>query len=230
LRYPEVVVNIWELMGITQVSIQRIAPTSLKTSDGAGTECVAHVLMSNRDLHLIYAEGFYEGPLLKNRIYGSCVLLLRSVYAPDERGQTIITNHLDVFLKVDNMGVDLLAKTLTPLVGKSADSNFVESAGFLGKISEAAEANGPGVQRLAANLEQVDPAVRDRFADLAATVSHRAALREVNPLELDDRASAVVQRSIEQGGTPFGQRLEGPYAPISPGSIEPPRRGMTLRR
>jgi hypothetical protein len=181
-------------------------------------------------MQIIYAEGFYEGPLLRSRLYGSCVLLLRSEYAEGDQGQMQITSRLDVFVKVDNAGVDLLAKTLNPLLGRSADSNFTESAAFLGKVSRAAEQNGPGVQRLAATLSNVDPAVRERFSDLAVTIGHRAALRSVEPLAMENKASAVVQRAIEEGVTPFGRPLEDTITPPAAGPLEPPRRGITLRR
>jgi hypothetical protein len=230
LRNPEIVVNIWELMGITQVRLERVSPTMIKAADGAGTECLAHVALANRDLHLIYAEGFYEGPLFRSRLEGACVLLLRSVYGADERGGPLVTCTLDVFLKVENAGVDLLAKTLNPLVGKSADSNFVESAAFLGKISQAAEANGPGVQRLATSLARVAPEVRVQFSDLAAAIGDRAALRSVETPAPEKAATALVQRAIDEGVTPFGQPLEEPFTPYAPGLPEPPRRGITLRR
>lgn len=142
----------------------------------------------------------------------------------------IITTYLDVFVKVENVGVDLLAKTLSPLLGKSADSNFVESAAFLGKLSQAAEQNGPGVQRLAEHLERVDPAVRRQFGELAVAISHRAALREVDPLAMERSASEVVQRAISEGVTPFGTPLEEPFPPRPAANPEPPRRGITLRR
>jgi hypothetical protein len=231
LQHPEVVVNIWDLMGITQVQIERIGPNSVKAADGAGTQCVAHTLLRTRDIHVIYAEGFYEGPLLKNRVHGSCVLLLRSAYTPSPAGDTVITSHLDVFVKVDNVGVDLLARTLNPLVGKSADANFTESAAFLGKISQAASENGPGVQRLAEKLEHVEPPVRHRFSELVMAVGNRAALRSVDTYEMEQPASEVVQRAAVEGVTPFGQAVEeDPFPPTPPGSLEPPRRGMTLRR
>ncbi len=230
LRHPEVVVNIWDLMGITQVSMARIGPDSVQAADGGGTHCVAHTLYRSRETHVLYAEGFYEGNLLKNRLTGTCVLLLRSAYAPGQGDEMVITTHLDVFVKVDNAGVDLLAKTLSPLMGKSADSNFVESAAFLGKLSQAAEQNGPGVQRLAEQLVAVDPAVRRQFGELATAISHRAALRAVDPLAMEESASQVVQRAIDQGVTPFGQPLEEPFSPTTPAAPEPPRRGITLRR
>ena len=230
LRYPEVVVNIWDLMGITEVKMERLGPVSVKASDGAGTECVAHLVHSQPHMHVYYAEGVYEGPLLKNKIHGSCVLLLRSQYSVGPEERAVVLNQLDVFLKVENVGIDLLAKTLHPLVGKSADYNFIESAAFLGKISQAAEANGPGVQRLAANLDKVDVAVRDRFSELAGAVSHRAALRTDDVLQLERPASELVRRAIDEGLTPFGAPADEPAAPASAINPDPPRKGITLRR
>jgi hypothetical protein len=230
LRNPEIVVNIWDLMGITQVTIERVGPTTFQAADGAGTHCVANVVYSTREMQVIYAEGFYEGQLLKSRLHGTCVLFLRSDYAAGENGATRITSNLDVFVKVDNAGVDFLAKTLSPLMGRSADSNFVETAAFLGKISQAAEENGPGVQRLAAKLGNVDPEVRDGFSNLAVAIGHRAALREVEPLAMEP-AAVEMQQALDRGTTPFGQPLEQSLAPPEGAPApEPPRRGITLRR
>jgi hypothetical protein len=230
IRNPEVVVNIWELMGITQVQIERVSPSVMKAADGAGTECIAQVLYESRDLHLFYAQGFYEGPLFRNRLNGSCVLLLRSAYGDGAHGDSLVTCYLDVFLKVDNAGVDLLAKTLNPLVGKSVDSNFVESAAFLGKISQAAAANGPGVQRLAASLVRVDPEVRSQFSDLAGAIGDRAALRAASTPTPMAPAAELVQRAVEEGVTPFGTSLDESFAAAAARRPDPPRRGIVLRR
>ena len=36
VRYPEVIVNIWQLMGITQMTLERTGPFSMDSNDGAG--------------------------------------------------------------------------------------------------------------------------------------------------------------------------------------------------
>jgi hypothetical protein len=131
---------------------------------------------------VFYAEGYYEGPLLRNRLTGSCVLILRSAYA-NQGGRYQVTNTLDVFAKMDNAGVELLAKTLNPIVGKTADSNFIETSKFVSQLSQAAESNGPGMQRLAANLAGVQPVVRQAFAQYADVVYQRSLLRQSSPLD-----------------------------------------------
>src|SRR5207237_83294 len=141
-------------------------------------------------MHILYGEGFYEGPLFKNRISGRCVLLLRSGYETAETERPRVANLLDVFLTVDNAGLDLIAKTLAPLVGSTADSNFADTAKFLSRVSLTAEQNGAGLQRLAGKLTKVEPAVREQLVDLTAKVQERAALRN---------ASASVQPAGKTG-------------------------------
>jgi hypothetical protein len=189
IRYPEIVVNIWRLMEITNVSVQRTGPFSIKTFDGSGTYGHIELVYGTRDTHIIYAEGYYEGPMFRRKITGSSVIVLKSGYTRDADGRTKISNRMDMFLQIDNVGAEIIAKTLHPLVGRTADLNFAESTGFVSRLSAAAENNAEALQRLAGRLREVDPAVREQFARLAALVSSRQEPREVrgqSPAEAED--------------------------------------------
>ena len=174
LRNPEVVVNMWQVMGISNMTAQRTGPFTWKGNDGAGTQCDVELAYGTSDLHIIYGEGFYEGQLFKRRMSGRCVLLIRSGYAQD--GRSRVASLLDVFLTVDNAGLDLIAKTLSPLVGGTADSNFAETAKFLGRVSLTAEQNGPKLEQLSAKLTKVEPQVREEFLQLTREIYQRKAL------------------------------------------------------
>jgi hypothetical protein len=52
----------------------------LDASDGAGTFSNVELVYGTRDTHVVYGKGFYEGPLLRRRVNGKCVLLLQSGY------------------------------------------------------------------------------------------------------------------------------------------------------
>jgi hypothetical protein len=179
VRYPEVVVNMWQLMGITRVTIQRKAPYVYDAQDGAGTVSQVELVYGTRAKHLFLADGYYEGPLLPRRVTGRCVLLLRSDYRCDEGQHDHVTNQLDVFLQLDNTGAEIVARTLQPLLGRTADSNFVETVRFVSQVSHVAETNGPGVERLVTRLTNVEPSVRDRFSQLATTLHQRAVMRAI---------------------------------------------------
>jgi hypothetical protein len=176
-RHPEVVVNIWRLMGITNMTAHRVAKYTVEGNDGAGTLSRIDLVYGKPDLHLFYCEGSYEGPLFKRQLKGRSVMLLRSHYGTDRHNNPMVTDKLDLFLQVDNIGADLLAKTMQSTVGKTIDANFVESLKFLNRISDSAERNGPGMQNLAAKLDECEPTVRSGFADVCAVTHARAADR-----------------------------------------------------
>jgi hypothetical protein len=179
IRNPEVVVNIWQLMGIASMTVERQGPYSWKGNDGAGTTCDVELVYGTDDTHVIYSDGFYEGSLLKNKVTGRCVLFLKSGYAQGPDRRPYVANRLDLFVQIDNLAADVVARTLSPWVGKVADANFHESCVFASKLSQTAEQNGPGVQRLADKLTKVEPPVRDEFSRITLAVQQRAAQREV---------------------------------------------------
>jgi hypothetical protein len=177
VRYPEVVVNIWQLMGITNISAKRTAPFTVEGADGAGTTSKIDLVYGTPELHLYHCEGTYEGPLFKRLLSGRSVLLLRSGFTLDRAKRPIVTNQLDVFLTIDNAGAELVAKTLQGTVGKTIDSNFVETCKFLTRVSDAAERNGPGMQNLANKMENCGEDVRREFVEVSSTVGTRQAER-----------------------------------------------------
>ncbi len=177
VRNPEVVVNIWEIMGISQMTAERTGPFSWKGDDGQGTQSNIELVYGTDETHLVYGEGFYEGPLLKRKVSGRCVMLLRSGYGMGGDNRAQVSNKLDVFIAIDNVGAELIAKTLQPLVGSTADTNFTEAARFLGKLSQTAEQNAEGMPRLAAKLNRCDDRVKREFAMVSSGVNQRVAQR-----------------------------------------------------
>ena len=178
VRHPEVVANVWEVMGISKVAVQRIGPGRFKASDGAGTLCTMEFLYSHRGTHVIYAEGKYEGPLLHRAVSGKCVLVLKSAAVLETDGRHYVTSRLDFFMLLDHGGIQLVAKAIMPLVGRTTDYNFLETASFLGRISRSAEVKPAGMHKMAARLKKVTPEVRSEFlkqVDRVATSSSKTA-------------------------------------------------------
>lgn len=171
VRHPEIIVNIWDLMGITKVDIKRAAPYVFKGHDGAGTTCRAELLYGTSDIHIYYGTGSYSGTLAARDIDGRCVCVLHSTSATNRAGRPTMTVTMDVFMKLDNFGADLLTRTLGPLVGKTADYNFVESAKFVSQLYELCRSNPIGAQELGARLNKVDPAVQAKFLQVAAKIA-----------------------------------------------------------
>jgi hypothetical protein len=193
IRYPEVVVNIWQLMGITRVTIDRVGPYTLNARDGVGTITSIELVYGDQETHLLYCEGHYDGPLFPRPLTGRCVLLLKSGYRQTPEDRWSITNEMDVFLQIDNMAVDVVTRTLHPLLGKSADLNFVQSTEFLERISRTSEENGSGMNRLAQRLDNVQPDVRDQFAQLTQELHASAKAKS-------DTAAVAQKRAADDPG------------------------------
>ena len=178
VRHPEVLVNIWEVMGISNVALKRTGEVTFQASDGAGTLCDVEFLFGDSQTHLIYAEGSYDGPLFIKPVRAKCVLVVRSGYVRGKDGQVHVTSRLDTFIKIDNRAIELLAKTFQPMVGKTSDTNFKEMAAFVARVSRTAERNPAGMKRLAEKLSKLTPEVREEFAELSLKVGERAKLRQ----------------------------------------------------
>jgi len=177
IRHPEVIVAIWREMGVTKVSMTRTGPFSFQASDNSGAESQIDLVYADAAKQVMFANTSYRGPLFGRKMHTRSVLLLRTKYVVGESGRTYANNTLDVFIRFDDTGTDVLARALNPLVIHTADKNFIQSINFIGKVARAAERNPAGLQRLAARLPGVQADVRQQFAVLTDRVARRAAER-----------------------------------------------------
>ena len=200
VRYPEVLVEIWQLMGMTRVTIERKGPFSFAGEDGAGTTCRCELVLGSEKLHIYYTEGDYEGGLINRKLDGRCICVIHSQPALGENGQALVTASMDIFLKLDNIGADLIAKTISPLVVKTADYNYIESLRFVSQLSTAAQRNPQAVEQLAAKLEGLRPDVRNRFVEVAQNSAIRRdrliSVRSQQLIEANAEPSIVIGKAV----------------------------------
>jgi len=172
VRKPELIVSIWQLMGVTQMSTERTGPFSVQTNDGAGTISDLELIYGNDRLHVFYGNGSYTGPLLKQKLTGRCVIVLQTQSIETANGFEL-TNVLDIYLRVDNATASLITRTIQPLVGTTADHNFTESLKFVQRLNQSTRVNGPGVKGMGRKL-QIDAQVRQDFEQIVDKVYTRA--------------------------------------------------------
>jgi len=196
VEHPEVVVNIWSVLGLSEVKLKRLGPDAFDANDGAGTVGRVEFIYRSHDMHLLYGEGVYEGRLFSKPVRGRSLMVLRTSMPQPVRGKHFLNCQLDAFMQLDNVGVDILAKTFQPLVGPVADHNFRETTGFVESLNRAAEINYPGVQSLTKKLTLVEQPVRDEFLDIAERVAIQAALAET------ENADAILARRPASSSRP----------------------------
>lgn len=173
VRQPDVVVGIWETLGVSQLHLEQVAPGIFQAVDTIGTRGKLEMLHASDDLHLAYGDGSYEGPMSVRPARGCFLLILRSGYVRDTEGRCYISSRIDCFLNLEPGATELVTKVLQPVVGKILDTNFTQSVGFVGSLSRTAELNPRGIQRLSSRLQSVQPSVRQEFAAITARIAER---------------------------------------------------------
>jgi hypothetical protein len=193
-RHPEVVIDVWRVMGLSQVALDRIGPVvpdiasrqaqpglpCYRATDGAGTTGTVRFVYADwgdnaRNLAVVYAQGAYEGKPLVTPLKAQSVLLLRSGAVQETNGRHYVTVRIDSFLRIEQVGIELVAKTIQPWISKTADHNFIETLTFVSNFSRAAEQNPYGIQRLATRLPTIDEPTRNELVALSFRTAQRYA-------------------------------------------------------
>lgn len=177
---PEVLVGIWRQLGVSNVTLLRTGPKTFKLADGNGTTGNLVIVEESCDdaaqnRIVMYATGAYDGKPFRRPVRAECVLLLRSGSVREENGREYVAARLDSFMKVDRASLELFAKAVHPLVGRTADQNFRETIRFVGNLSQVAESRPHTIEKLSGKLENVGPARQMRFAQLAHLCAGRLA-------------------------------------------------------
>jgi hypothetical protein len=188
LQHPEVVIDVWRVMGISQVTLQRLADGSYRCSDGAGTTGMVRFLFSQwgqdaQNLAVVLADGTYEGKPFVTPLKARSIILLRSGAVRETNGRLYVTVRVDSFVRIEKMGVELVAKTVQPWISKTADRNFIETLTFVSNFSRTAEKNPQGMQRLATRLASIDEPTRKELVAICFRTAERYAQQGKQGLE-----------------------------------------------
>ena len=197
LSKPEAIVDIWRVLGISRLSLDPVGPRQWKLSDGYGTVGVLRLVHQERQgrggLLVFHGRGAYTGPLSPKNLTGSCVLLVRhgpGMPAVDGRERQLV--QIDTFLDMDGVGLEIVTRTLQPLIVRSAASNLHEICLFMATLSDSARTNPEGVAQLASRLPQTVAADRQLLATIARRAGQPAGggLPQAGRLDAADIAAA----------------------------------------
>jgi hypothetical protein len=174
VRHPDVVVNTWRALKISQLQLTETGADTFQLKEASGTTADVEILFKSHDTHIIYAEGDFRGPLVKKPVKGRGIFVLKTGYVREPgNNRYYITSRLDTLLSVDPGAVELITKTVQPIIGKIADNNFTQTIAFVSSLSRTTELNSMAVQRLAMQLPEVRPDVKNQFASLADKISQK---------------------------------------------------------
>lgn len=165
LSRPEVIVDVWRVLGISRLALEPTGPGAWRMSDGWGTEGTLRLLRHDRAPQggtlVLLGRGGYTGTLAPHPLTGSCLVLVRyREAAPLADGTRRHTMQVDAFLDADGIGLEVVTRTLQPLVCRSSADNLHEICLFMAEFSATADENPAGVARLATRLTNVSAADR----------------------------------------------------------------------
>jgi hypothetical protein len=183
LQHPEVVIDVWRVMGISQVALQRLSNGAYRGSDNAGTTGTVRFLFSQwgpeaQNLAVVFADGTYDGKPFLTPLKARSIILLRSGAVRETNGRHYVTVRVDSFVRIEQMGIELIAKTVQPWISKTADRNFIETLSFVSNFSRTAEKNPQGMQRLATRLASIDETTRKELVAVCFRTAERYAQGE----------------------------------------------------
>lgn len=184
---PEVLVEIWRLLGVSQAQLTRTGDRTFAISDGGGTTGRMTVVELNCDdsaqnRMVMLVDGKYESAPFHRPITAQCVLLLRSGSMKEDDGRRYVAARLDSFVRFDRTSLELIAKAVHPLVGKTADRNFTDTLNFMSNFSYTAERRPDAVSRLVEQLDGVDAGKRRRLSELAYKCADESTAAPIRPV------------------------------------------------
>lgn len=183
LQHPEVVIDVWHVMGISQVALNKSPEGFYRGTDGAGTNGTVRYLFSNwgpsaQNIAIVFADGAYTGPPFVTPLRAQTIMLVRSSAIQETNGRHYVTVHIDSFVRIEQLGVEIVAKTVQPWINKSADQNVIETLTFVSNFSRTAERNPQGMQRLANRLTTIDGPTRNELVSLCFRTADRYSQRD----------------------------------------------------
>lgn len=168
LTKPETLVDVWRVLGISRVALDPVAAGTWRLSDGYGTTGLVRLIHRDHGpaggLLVFHGRGRYDGPLAPKTLTGSCLIVVR--HEPVGDGAQRI--EIEAFLDVDGLGLEVVTRTLQPLIVRSAAANMHEICLFVSQFARAAERNPAGVARLAERMSRTSPADRRALVALAS--------------------------------------------------------------
>lgn len=158
---PEVMIEIWRHLGVSQVTLTRIDERTCKISDGAGTTGTIIVVEQTceegaQNRIVMLASGSFSGKPFQQPISAQCVFVLTSGSKEETNGRRFVAARLDAFIKLDRMSLALVAKAVHPFVGQTADRNFTDTMLFVSNLSYTAEKRPEAIEQVAIDMKNLD--------------------------------------------------------------------------
>jgi hypothetical protein len=167
LGEPTLTLALWkDLNTASPVRLQQVGPDRFIGTDDAGTTATGGFVLRSPRLHVMHGQFECISPRGNARLEGRIVLIVRSDYQARGRGQVVIQQEVEVFVKIDSRGWRTVAKTVRPLVDRFLEDQVREAGWFVSLMGRLVEMYPNWACQVARQGPEIRPEVRQAFQSL----------------------------------------------------------------
>lgn len=222
IRYPDVAVSIWRVMGISEMKMWQTGPNEYEGDSGDGSTGTIDILYRSAELNLLMCEGQYQSPILKKPIKARSLILLKSTFSKEADGAIFVTHRADMYVTFPSQTVETAAKILSPVTGPMADRTFTEMSLFLRMMSLAMTRRPSWVDQVAGQMEGVADVRKNQLRQVMMSVHNlerkRQGLPPIAISKVGPAAPAKLPHETVDGALPANAQVYGPQPLTNSGS------------
>lgn len=181
IRYPDVAVSIWRVMGISEMKMFQTGPNEYEGDSGDGSTGTIDVVYRSAEENMLICEGQYQSPMLKKPLKARSLVLLRTSFIKESDGTIYVTHRADMYVAFPSQTVETVAKVLSPVTGTMADRTFTEMSLFLRMMSLAMTRRPNWVDQIAGQLEGVKDIRKQQLREVTVQVHNAERKRQGLP-------------------------------------------------
>ena len=170
IRYPDVAVSIWRVMGISEMKMWQTGPSEYEGDSGDGSTGTIDVVYRSAEENILICDGQYQSPILKKPIKARSLVVLKTSFIKETDGTIYVTHRADMYVAFPSQTVESVAKVLSPLTGTMADRTFTEMSLFLRMMSLAMTRRPNWVDQIAGQLEGVQELRKQQLREVTVRV------------------------------------------------------------
>ena len=174
LDNPDVAVEIWRTLGVSNVRMTRLGPGQYTADDGQGSRGNLTVVYRDAGQQVIVCSGQFVNPVSKKPIDAEAVIHFRHRSERSRDGQAFVRQDATMFVALPSNTVEAVARAISPVSNRLADKNFEEVSLFVRMMSVAMSEQPDWIQSLADRMTEVPTASRDEMMHLASTLHGEA--------------------------------------------------------
>jgi hypothetical protein len=208
MDHPEVAVNIWRVMQISEFHMRETGREVYETDDGAGTGGVLDVAYRDESQVVVLCDGVYKSPLLPTAVKARGALQVQVAFDRRPDGKTFATHSAKLFVNFPSQTVEAAARIISPISNAIIDQNFREVSMFLHMMSVAMQRQPGWVEYLSSRLDDGLAARRNQLMEVTVEV-----FADANPAlrQLPRRPEALLDLDPrDHGDLPLPSRIVTP--------------------